>query len=299
MSRQKAGSAGVRANWAPPRPAQKLVPAAHFFLVGARPALIPPLLGVVRAGAGAGRWGPAVSKRVVAGGGAGPQQPRRPLSVPRLTVCAPARAREGCGWGQRQGPPVYTHVPLAAGWAAVRTQGGGAGAHRKGKKKGKRGECRCRRLTLSPCFCWDTARIRTAAARPFVDTMYNGVGLTTPRGSGTSGHVTTNSFNLRGGRGGGGGGRGGHGGDGRGRGRGGGGPPARARPADPAILEHNRRRAIEVKLAELADALEEQGYERRLEEAMHCVGVCLLFSVAHVPSLSPPLSLTQVLPGRH
>jgi len=87
--------------------------------------------------------------------------------------------------------------------------------------------------------------------------MYNGVGLTTPRGSGTSGHVTTNSFNLRGGRGSGGGGRGdGHGG--RGSGGAGRAAPA-ARPADPAMLAHNRRRAIEVKLAELADALEERG----------------------------------------
>lgn len=28
--------------------------------------------------------------------------------------------------------------------------------------------------------------------------MYNGIGLLTPRGSGTSGHVTNNKFNLRG-----------------------------------------------------------------------------------------------------
>jgi hypothetical protein len=94
--------------------------------------------------------------------------------------------------------------------------------------------------------------------------MYNGVGLTTPRGSGTSGHVTTNSFNVRGGRGGGwgaGGGVGGAGGGGRGdgRGRGAGGSRLATRPADPALVEHNRRRAIEVKLAELADALEEKG----------------------------------------
>lgn len=75
--------------------------------------------------------------------------------------------------------------------------------------------------------------------------MYNGVGLLTPRGSGTSGHVQSNSFNVR---------------------------PNSAVPAFGAetkapivykpnedILEHNRKREIEVKLVELEEELEEKG----------------------------------------
>ncbi len=79
--------------------------------------------------------------------------------------------------------------------------------------------------------------------------MYNGIGLLTARGSGTSGYVQTNKFNLRGG------------------------PPQTAhsrqevdRDAGPAvkqpnldILEHNRRREIEVKLYEYEAELEDQG----------------------------------------
>ena len=79
--------------------------------------------------------------------------------------------------------------------------------------------------------------------------MYNGIGLLTARGSGTSGYVQTNKFNLRGG------------------------PPQTAhsrqevdRNAGPAvkqpnqdILEHNRRREIEVKLYEYEAELEDQG----------------------------------------
>jgi serine/arginine repetitive matrix protein 2 len=77
--------------------------------------------------------------------------------------------------------------------------------------------------------------------------MYNNIGLLTPRGSGTSGHVTANSFNIR--------------------------PQQRVterkndnnsapiiRTADEKILHHQRKRAIEVKLADLEEALEEQGY---------------------------------------
>ena len=80
--------------------------------------------------------------------------------------------------------------------------------------------------------------------------MYNGIGLTTVRGSGTSGYVQTNKFNLN------------------------------RRPAanfkqkldDPAtlagppqhkanegILEHNRKRDVERKLLELEDELVDKG----------------------------------------
>ncbi|CAH2073324.1 unnamed protein product, partial [Iphiclides podalirius] len=54
--------------------------------------------------------------------------------------------------------------------------------------------------------------------------MYNGIGLTTPRGSGTNGYVQTNW----------------------------------ASP-NQDILDHERKRKIEVKCAELEDSLEEQG----------------------------------------
>jgi serine/arginine repetitive matrix protein 2 len=77
--------------------------------------------------------------------------------------------------------------------------------------------------------------------------MYNGIGLLTPRGSGTSGHVQSNAFNIRSN------------------------PTvsydngddpkkhARVRKADEKILEHERKRQIELKLLELAETLEENG----------------------------------------
>ncbi len=80
--------------------------------------------------------------------------------------------------------------------------------------------------------------------------MYNGIGILTPRGTGTSGYVQTNKFNLR-------------------PGRAGGAwqqqqqeskhQPANKQP-NQEILEHNRKREIEVKLAEMADELEDKGY---------------------------------------
>lgn len=74
--------------------------------------------------------------------------------------------------------------------------------------------------------------------------MYGNIGLSTPRGSGTSGHVTANKFNVRP-----------RDSDRRDRPAP---PPKRGPNAD--ILDHDRRRAVEVKLAELEDALEDQGY---------------------------------------
>lgn len=78
--------------------------------------------------------------------------------------------------------------------------------------------------------------------------MYNGIGLLTARGSGTSGHVQSNSFNIRS-----------HArnpednaDDSR--------KPARIRKADDRILEHERKREIELKLIELAESLEDNGY---------------------------------------
>lgn len=77
--------------------------------------------------------------------------------------------------------------------------------------------------------------------------MYNGIGILTPRGTGTSGHVQANKFNVR-----------------RapvpkfGEGRAAGPPPADKKP-NQAILEHNRKRAVEVKLLEYQDELEASG----------------------------------------
>ena len=76
--------------------------------------------------------------------------------------------------------------------------------------------------------------------------MYNGVGILTPRGTGTSGHVQTNKFNVR---------RApvpkfGEGADKQ---------HSVDRKPNKDILEHNRRRQLEIKLLELSDQLEEAG----------------------------------------
>ncbi|KAJ1924740.1 RNA-splicing factor, partial [Linderina pennispora] len=75
--------------------------------------------------------------------------------------------------------------------------------------------------------------------------MYNGIGLTTPRGTGTSGHVVRNASALK--------------------------PNQKHRrierkerapkPVDPSILEHERKRQVEIKCLFLQDELEEQGLE--------------------------------------
>ncbi|KAJ2775739.1 RNA-splicing factor [Coemansia nantahalensis] len=78
--------------------------------------------------------------------------------------------------------------------------------------------------------------------------MYNGIGLTTPRGSGTSGHVVKNASALRPGQ------------EARNlqrqrdRDR-----APKAKPVDQGIVEHNRRRQVEVECLELQDELEAQG----------------------------------------
>ncbi|CAO2176787.1 unnamed protein product [Urochloa humidicola] len=90
--------------------------------------------------------------------------------------------------------------------------------------------------------------------------MYNGIGLQTPRGSGTSGHVQASKFLAK--------------------------PRPSAGNPNPAptgsgidgtrkpnkdILEHDRKRQVELRMLVLRDALEEQGYteaeiEERVEE---------------------------------
>ncbi|KAJ2789702.1 RNA-splicing factor [Coemansia guatemalensis] len=88
--------------------------------------------------------------------------------------------------------------------------------------------------------------------------MYNGIGLTTPRGSGTSGHVVKNASALRpsqkdGGA------RRQHYYD---RDR-----APKAKPLDQGILEHERKRQVEVKCLELQDELEAQGLDDDTVEA--------------------------------
>lgn len=77
--------------------------------------------------------------------------------------------------------------------------------------------------------------------------MYNGIGLLTPRGTGTSGHVQANKFNVR-----------------RApvpkfQDKTAAGVPAADKKPNQAILEHNRKRQIEVKLLEYQDELEASG----------------------------------------
>jgi len=77
--------------------------------------------------------------------------------------------------------------------------------------------------------------------------MYNGIGILTPRGSGTSGYVTTNKFNLRPGaahrveR----------------QDHTDSGPPQRQ--PNKGILDHSRKREIELEIAKLEEQLMEEG----------------------------------------
>lgn len=86
--------------------------------------------------------------------------------------------------------------------------------------------------------------------------MYNGIGLTTPRGSGTNGYVQRNLSSLR---------------VKRPRDERGGERDEKDRERlesqlnrqpNADILEHQRKRQLEVKCAELQDMMEEQGYAR-------------------------------------
>ncbi|KAJ2399138.1 RNA-splicing factor [Coemansia sp. RSA 2559] len=97
--------------------------------------------------------------------------------------------------------------------------------------------------------------------------MYNGIGLTTPRGTGTSGHVVRNASALK---------------PGQERGvaqsRYSRYPSERShprnKPVDKDILEHERKRQVEIKCLELQDELEEKGLndgeiEERVDKFRH------------------------------
>ncbi|KAK4728039.1 hypothetical protein R3W88_021027 [Solanum pinnatisectum] len=95
--------------------------------------------------------------------------------------------------------------------------------------------------------------------------MYNGIGLQTPRGSGTNGHIQTNKFFVKsktnkvlvdGGKG----------------YESGQGTAGVSRKANKDILEHDRKRQIQLKLLVLEEKLADQGYtdaeiSEKLEEA--------------------------------
>lgn len=88
--------------------------------------------------------------------------------------------------------------------------------------------------------------------------MYNGIGLTTPRGSGTNGYVQRNLSSLRVKRP-----RDDRGGERDEKDR------ERLesqlnRQPNADILEHQRKRQLEVKCAELQDMMEEQGWDKRV-----------------------------------
>lgn len=98
--------------------------------------------------------------------------------------------------------------------------------------------------------------------------MYNGIGLTTVRGTGTSGYVQTNRAYVRPNRRSNGRGRG----RGTGTGTGGGGRrrngTGRARIVSSALEEHEALRRVEVAVAELDEDLSERGYDAAARNEM-------------------------------
>ncbi|XP_038984368.1 pre-mRNA-splicing factor CWC21-like [Phoenix dactylifera] len=116
--------------------------------------------------------------------------------------------------------------------------------------------------------------------------MYNGIGLTTPRGSGTNGYIQTNKFFVK--------------------------PkavPARAdasydgagalpegavRKPNKDILEHDRKRQIQLRLLVLQETLADQGYTEdeiaeKLQETQKNLEAEAAAAAADVRSGAPPL----------
>ncbi|KAJ2847349.1 RNA-splicing factor [Coemansia brasiliensis] len=103
--------------------------------------------------------------------------------------------------------------------------------------------------------------------------MYNGIGLSTPRGSGTSGHVVKNASSL--------------------------GPSKRdglskrhdyrrdrdlkAKPLDKGIIDHERKRQVEVQCLELQDRLEDRGVdEAEIEDRVNALRSQLLQNLERI-----------------
>lgn len=95
--------------------------------------------------------------------------------------------------------------------------------------------------------------------------MYNGIGLTTVRGTGTSGYVQTNRAYVRPNRRGNSRGRGRGTGNGNGRRRNG---TGRTRIVSSALEEHEALRRVEVAVAELDEDLSERGYDAAARNEM-------------------------------
>ncbi|KZT26958.1 cwf21-domain-containing protein, partial [Neolentinus lepideus HHB14362 ss-1] len=103
--------------------------------------------------------------------------------------------------------------------------------------------------------------------------MYNGIGLTTPRGSGTNGYVQRNLSYLRSHE------------TAADRASAWDVAPPKHREPDEAILEHERKRKVEVKCLELQLELEDQGLEEdKIEEQISALREKLL---ANLASLAP------------
>ncbi|XP_008679810.1 pre-mRNA-splicing factor CWC21 [Zea mays] len=130
--------------------------------------------------------------------------------------------------------------------------------------------------------------------------MYNGIGLQTARGSGTNGYAQSNTFFVKP------------------RSTAGGGPGGRHRPLpldaagadgggvrkpNKEILEHDRKRQVEVKLLVLTVALEEHGYtedeiEERVAEARKAAEAEAAAAVAAEEVGIGPGAGRSPLPGR-
>ncbi|TFK76160.1 cwf21-domain-containing protein, partial [Pluteus cervinus] len=109
--------------------------------------------------------------------------------------------------------------------------------------------------------------------------MYNGIGLTTPRGSGTNGYVSRNLATLRS-----------YDPKDRGTSWDNAAPPKHREP-DEGILEHERKRKVEVKCLELQLELEDKGVdEAAIEEQVDALRKKLLETLAtsvNAKSLKP------------
>ncbi|KAJ8518352.1 hypothetical protein ONZ45_g4564 [Pleurotus djamor] len=103
--------------------------------------------------------------------------------------------------------------------------------------------------------------------------MYNGIGLTTPRGSGTNGYVVRNLSTLRSHQ------------SAQDRASAWDAAPPKHREPDQGILEHERKRKVEVKCLELQVELEDQGVdEDEIDEKVNALRTKLL---ANLSSLAP------------
>ncbi|KAJ6629240.1 cwf21 domain-containing protein, partial [Mycena sp. CBHHK59/15] len=103
--------------------------------------------------------------------------------------------------------------------------------------------------------------------------MYNGIGLTTPRGSGTNGYVIRNLSSLRSHE------------PAQDRASAWDAAPPKHREPDEGILEHERKRKVEVKCLELQLQLEDDGVdEDKIEEQVGALREKLL---ANLASMNP------------